>query len=123
MRANYKLVNVQIWTSQTSILKQHAIFECHSARQRLSVRQYASDEIAAAACHEMRRRAGATPPEVRLAERYVMANLEPQIAQGELAEVAGANTFALFGAFKKYRGCSLLSFLSQARWKGGGPRE
>jgi hypothetical protein len=63
------------------------------------------------------------PREVRLAERYIEANLQRPITLEELAEVVGTHTFGLFSAFKKYRGYSPLAFLSQARWKGGSQRK
>jgi AraC-binding-like domain len=63
------------------------------------------------------------PREVRLAERYIEANLQRPITLEELAEVAGTHTFGLFSAFKKYRGYSPLTFLTQARWKGGSQRK
>ena len=40
------------------------------------------------------------PREVRLAERYIEANLQRPITLDELAEVAGTHTFGLFSAFK-----------------------
>jgi hypothetical protein len=63
------------------------------------------------------------PREVRLAERYIEANLQRPITLDELAEVVGTHTFGLFSAFKKYRGYSPLTFLTQARWKGGSHRK
>lgn len=63
------------------------------------------------------------PREVRLAERYIEANLQRPITLDELAEVAGTHTFGLFSAFKKYRGYSPFTFLTQARWKGGSQRK
>jgi hypothetical protein len=63
------------------------------------------------------------PREVRLAERYIEANLQRPITLEELAEVAGTHTFGLFSAFKKYRGYSPLTFLARAQWKGGSQRK
>jgi AraC-like protein len=63
------------------------------------------------------------PREVRLAERYIEANLQRPITLEELAEAAGTHMFGLFSAFKKYRGYSPLTFLSQARWKGRSQRK
>jgi hypothetical protein len=63
------------------------------------------------------------PREVRLAERYIEANLQRPITLEELAEAAGTHTFGLFSAFRKYRGYSPLAFLTQTRWKGGSHRK
>jgi hypothetical protein len=63
------------------------------------------------------------PQEVRLAERYIEANLQRPITLEELAEAAGTHTFGLFSAFRKYRGYSPLAFLTQTRWKGGSHRK
>ena len=61
--------------------------------------------------------ADAAPTEVRLAEQHIEANLERSISLDELAEIAGTHAFGLFSAFKKHRGYSPLTFLSQARWR------
>ena len=67
--------------------------------------------------------ADAAPPEAQLAQEYIEGNAGRAITLEELAEAAGTNAFGLFSAFKRYRGYSPLTFLSQVRWKGGGLRK
>lgn len=66
-------------------------------------------------------RLSAAPPEVRMVEEYIEANLHQEITLDKLAGIAGVSVFSLFSAFKKYRGYSPLKFLSQARSRDRGP--
>lgn len=65
--------------------------------------------------------AAAAPREVRLAEDYIEANAGRPVTLEELAKLTGVSAFSLFSAFRKHRGYSPLSFLSQVRarcWRG-----
>lgn len=59
--------------------------------------------------------ADAAPREVREAEEYLEANAQRAVSLEELAEVTGTSALRLFSAFKKHRGYSPLTFLSQVR--------
>ena len=59
--------------------------------------------------------ADAAPQEVRRAEEYIEANAQQPITLEQLADVSGVSAFSLFSAFRKHRGYSPLSFLSQVR--------
>jgi AraC-like DNA-binding protein len=61
---------------------------------------------------------GATLQQLRRAEEFIEANWRQAITLEQLAEVAGASTFSLFSAFKKYRGYSPREFSNQVRLRG-----
>jgi hypothetical protein len=67
--------------------------------------------------------ADVAPREVQLAEQYIEANPSRLVTLDELAAIAGTHAFGLFSAFKKYRGYSPLTLLSQARWRAHSQQE
>jgi AraC-binding-like domain/Bacterial regulatory helix-turn-helix proteins, AraC family len=66
--------------------------------------------------HRLQREApDIAPVQVRRAEEFIEANWQRAITLEDLVTAAGVSALALSRAFKKYRGCSPLEFLSQLR--------